>query len=71
MAIVEDGLHDISVVPVIAFAGGNHLHETQRKLASHFKLFPVLLLRQGVQLMQVFRLPIVIMLRVSAFLQAI
>lgn len=41
------------------------------KLASHFKLFPVLLLRQVVQLMQVFRLPIVIMPRVSAFLQAI
>ena len=37
MAIVEDGLHDISVVPVIAFAGGNHLHKPQRKLASHFK----------------------------------
>lgn len=37
MAIVEDGLHDISVVPVIAFAGGNHLHKPQRKLTSHLE----------------------------------
>ena len=37
MTIVENRLHDIGVVSVVAFAGGDHLHKPQCELTPHFE----------------------------------